>query len=170
MPFVTIGKIVKTRGLKGEVKVLSETSFPEKFKTRKRLFLGKTETDAVLFEVDSARIQDDFVFLAFKGIDSLEKAEPLLGSTIFLDEREMAKPRRNEAFIHELIGLTVVNEALEPLGVVSNVFNYPSCDSYEIQLEADRSKTILIPALEEFIASVDLQNRKVIVRRFEEFL
>ncbi|MDW8466932.1 MAG: hypothetical protein RML35_12390 [Chloroherpetonaceae bacterium] len=75
MELYLVGRILKPHGIKGAVKVQSETSFPEKFKSRRWLYLGKSSGEAQKVEVQSARLASQAVILKLKGIESPEEAE-----------------------------------------------------------------------------------------------
>ncbi|KER10889.1 MAG: hypothetical protein HY22_01545 [[Candidatus Thermochlorobacteriaceae] bacterium GBChlB] len=171
MELFLVGRVVKARGLHGEVKIEPMTSFPEKFKTRKKLYIGTTAADAVLIEVVKATIAANGIYLTFNGVSTPEAADHLRGKCLFVDEKNLGKLGKDEAFIHDLIGLDAVNEQGKAIGKVANVMNMPSCDVYEIETTKNfGGKRVMVPAIAEFIAEVDLAQRRVVVKRFEEFL
>ena len=70
MEFFRVGKIVNTHGLKGEVKVMPETSDVNNYKRYGTVFI-----DGVEREIQSVKFQKDRVILKLEGIDSIEEAE-----------------------------------------------------------------------------------------------
>ncbi len=167
MELFIVGRVLKPHGVRGEVKIQVETSFPEKFKSRKRLYVGKTAAEATPIEVVSARRAKFTFLLKFKGIDSPEVAEKLRNHWLFIDETQLTKLGENEAYIHELVGLQALDTSGNTVGTVTDVIELPTCDAYEICIG---SKSVLIPAIEEFIEEVNLSKKCVVVKRFEEFL
>lgn len=162
-----IGRIVKIKGLKGEVKVALETDFPERLKTRKILWIGVSPDTAVEIKVKSVSIVHGAATYRFIGIDSPEQAKVLVGKSLFVAESDLPKLKGDRAYIHELIGLRVASGETE-IGKLTDVIKAPSTDVYEISL-AD-GKKILMPAISEFIEEVNLTNGCVKVKRYEEFL
>ncbi len=162
-----IGRIVKIRGLKGEVKVILETDFPERLKARKTLWIGNTPDSAVEIHVKSVSIAPDSATYRFVGIETPEQAKPLVGKSLFVAESDLPKLNGDIAYIHELIGLRV-NSGETEIGKLTDVMKMPASDVYEILLTS--GKKILIPAIAEFIEEVNLTNGYVKVKRYEEFL
>lgn len=162
-----IGRIVKVKGLKGEVKVILETDFPERLKTRKKLLIGTMPDAATEIAVKSVSIASDSATYRFVGIDTPEQAQTLLGKSLFVAESDLPKLKGDVAYIHELIGLRVVSGETE-IGKLTDVIKAPSTDVYEVSLTNE--KKILMPAISEFIEEVNLTNGYIKVKRYEEFL
>lgn len=162
-----IGRIVKIKGLKGEVKVALETDFPERLKARKTLWIGNAPDTAIEIKVKSVSITPDAATYRFVGIDMPEQAKTLVGKRLFVAESDLPKLKGDMAYIHELIGLRVHSGETE-IGKITNVIKVPSNDVYEISLA--NGKKILMPAISEFIEEVNLTNGCVKVKRYEEFL
>lgn len=101
---VIIGKVLKPHGLKGEIRVFSISSFPERFKLLKKVYLS-LESKTELFEVESARFHKSFILLKLKGIEKAEDVEKWRGAEILINEEEIFKKSDNFYYYHELIGL-----------------------------------------------------------------
>lgn len=71
--YITVGEITATFGVRGEVKVIPYTDFPERFEKTRKFFLNK---DGLLREVwiERAAIREKDVILKIKGIDTPEEA------------------------------------------------------------------------------------------------
>ncbi|MCS6988822.1 MAG: ribosome maturation factor RimM [Chloroherpetonaceae bacterium] len=164
-----VGRIVKTRGLKGEVKATLSTDFPERLKKRKKLWIGKTPDDIVQIEVKSVVVAPTFALYRFVGVETPEQAEKLVGKRLFVSENDLPKLSGDVAYIHELIGLMVLADE-KPIGKLVDVFKAPANDVYVIALDGENEKRILMPAVAEFIEEVNLTNGFVKVKRYEEFL
>ncbi|NTV45925.1 MAG: 16S rRNA processing protein RimM [Chlorobiales bacterium] len=162
-----VGRIVKPRGLKGEVKVLIVTDFPESFKQRKSYFVGKNEKSAKLMRVVSASLSGGFAFLRFAEINTPEDADALKGSWLYIEESQLMPLEEGKAYQHQLIGLDVFDDQGVCRGKLSAVLHMPASDVYEVDSDG---KKILIPAVSEFVEDVDFVQRKVLIRRFDEFL
>lgn len=161
------GCILKPKGLKGELKVLPETDFPESFLQRKLLFVGATERSAVERRVAGATLQNGFVLLRFYGIDSREDAESIVGERIYITEDDLIPLPPDTAYIHDLVGLRVLDEDCREIGVIRDVLKLPAHEVYEI---AAGDKIVLVPAIEEFVVETDLEKGEMTIRRFDEFL
>jgi len=162
-----IGQIVKVKGLKGEVKVALETDFPERLKQRKKLWIGNTPDTATPIEVRSVSIAPTVATYGFVGIETPEQAQKLVGKRLFIETTDLPKLKGDVAYIHELIGLTVLN-GKSSIGTLTDVIKIPSNDVYEVSLNS--GKKILMPAISEFIEEVNLTEGYIKVKRHEEFL
>ncbi|NTU97163.1 MAG: 16S rRNA processing protein RimM [Chlorobiaceae bacterium] len=167
MELYITGVILKSRGLQGEVKVEIVTDFPETFLSRKTYYAGRTEESAVRLQVRRAALASGFAWLMFKGIDTLEEAGKLTGWKLFVEEAELVPQPEGRAYIHELVGMRVLDRNRSEVGIVTDVMCMPANDVYEVQ--AGRKK-VLIPALGEFIDEISVDGRYMVVSRFDEFL
>jgi len=161
------GIVLKPKGLKGELKVQPVTDFPESFLTRREYYIGKSPEEAVVRKVRSAKFQQGFAWLMFEGIESREAAEAAAGLRLYVTGDTLEPMPDDRAYLHDLIGLEVVDEAEGRVGVISNVLQMPAQDVYEIDTGG---KKVLVPAVEEFITEIDLDKGIVTLRRFSEFL
>ncbi|HHT92380.1 MAG TPA: 16S rRNA processing protein RimM [Clostridiaceae bacterium] len=155
-----IGKIVNAHGIRGELKVLPETEDPNRFKKLKKVWIEK---DSALkeYEYQSSRILDNVILLALKDVDTRDKALNLKGAYISVSREDAIKLPEGRYFIADLIGCTVYEHTGEILGKVKDVFETGSNDVYDVV--NDEGKSILVPALEKVVKSIDVENRKIIV-------
>lgn len=162
------GTILRPKGLKGEVKVLPVTDFPERFLSRKTYYVGRTDNDALMRTVVRASLSKGFAWLVFEGAESREAAEALRGMHLYIEEPELERMPEGRAYLHELIGLDLVDAIGSKRGVVSDVQQMPAHEVYEVTMIDGR--VILLPAIEEFIEEIDTGKGRMVVPRFEEFL
>jgi 16S rRNA processing protein RimM len=161
------GIVLKPKGLKGELKVQPVTDFPESFLKRRKLYIGKTPEEAVLRNVQSAKLRQGFVWIVFEGVGTREEAEAVAGYRLFVTAEELESLPDDRAYLHELIGLEALDETGAKIGVVSDVLQMPAHDVYEIETGG---RKVLVPAVEEFVDEIDLRKGILVLRRFSEFL
>ena len=167
MDLYLTGIVLKPKGLKGELKVQPVTDFPESFLKRRELFIGKTPDDATQHRVLSAKLNQGFAWIVFEGIGTREAAEAVAGYQLYVT-RDLLEPLPDDrAYIHDLIGLEVLDENGGRIGTVSDVLEMPAHDVYEIETGGRR---VLVPAVEEFVEEIDLRKGVMVLRRFSEFL
>lgn len=160
------GIIRKPRGLKGELKVEVVTDFPETFLTRKRYYVGCSPEAVAVYLVRSVVLAAPFVWFFFDGIDSLEKAQKLVGANLYVTAAELVEQPPGRAYRHEIIGMTVLDRQRQVIGVVRDVLSMPAHEVYEVQAG---ERKILLPAIEEFVESFNLVDRTIVVPRYAEF-
>ncbi len=167
MELYRTGIILKPKGLHGELKVEVITDFPESFLSRKRYYVGKSVTSVTPLVVKKAAISAGFAWLFFNGVDSVEKAETLIGYSLFIEETQLLPQPENRAYLHEIIGMQVLDRQRNVVGFVTNVLAMPAHEVYEV-LVGD--KKILLPAIEEFVEEFNLAGQFMVIPRFDEFL
>ncbi len=65
--FITIGKIVNTHGIKGELKIYPLTDNLERFKQLHKVYIEEKETNVL-----NCKLQSKRVILKIEGIDTIE--------------------------------------------------------------------------------------------------
>ena len=162
-----VGTIVKAIGIAGEVVVHPMTDFPARFRNLRILWLGADSGSASEARIEKAVVSARGIRLKLKGIDDRNAAERLRGRILFVDEAHRAKLPKGQYFVHDVLGLAVREEGGTDLGTVADVLRYPASDVYVVR--GDRGE-ILIPAVKEFVQSVDLGARTMTVRLIEGML
>ncbi len=158
--FLAIGKITRTHGVKGEVKVEPLTDDPQRFKKLKTVFL---ERDGVLqkYAVERVKFFKQLVILKLAGIDDMNTAETLKGLYLKVDRENAVKLPEYSYFICDLIGCTVVEENGGVLGILAEVLQAGSNDVYLVKGKG--GKEILIPALKSVVKRVAPEEKEITV-------
>ena len=161
LEYFTIGKIVNTHGVRGEVKVLPETDDITRFSRLKKVRV-KLRGTVSEYEVERGRGQGTTALLKLKGIDTPEAAALLKGAELEIHRSEAIKLPKDQWFIGDLIGCFVYEEDGTCLGKVVNVLQTGSNDVYEVKDEQER--TILIPALKQVVLDVNIEEARILVK------
>ena len=159
LEYLSIGQIINTHGLRGEVKVYPLTDDISRFEKLKEAYVEENE-GLVKYKVESIKFLRSTVAVKLKGIDSEEAANKLRGSYIKVDRKSAVKLPKDSYFICDLIGLEVYDEKGLLIGTVKDVLQTGSNDVYVIQ---SSGKDILIPALKDIVKKIDLENKKILV-------
>ncbi len=159
-----VGTIVKAIGIAGDVVVKPMTDFPERFRRLKVLWIGAESCAVTEAGIEKAAVSGRGIRLKLRGIDDRNAAERIRGKILFIEEARAVKLPPGEYFIHDVLGLSVRDEGGGDLGTVADVLRYPASDVYVIR--GNRGE-ILLPAVKEFVRSVDLGTRTMVVRLIE---
>lgn len=157
---ITIGKVVKPFGVKGEMKIEPMTDFPERFSKLSRVYLVSPAGKEIIREIRAVRYSGRAPFLLFTGYDSPEKAKELNGWLIKVPEEEAVPLPEGSYYRFELIGMEVFSESGEKLGEIVDIFETGSNDVYV--LKKGRKETY-IPATREIIKQVDRAEKRMII-------
>ncbi|CUH95624.1 hypothetical protein P22_1698 [Propionispora sp. 2/2-37] len=155
---ISIGKIVAPHGVRGDVRVLPLTDFPDRFEKLAKVRLD----DGRCFSVTGMKYHKKFILLKFRGIESMNDAEPLRGKLIQVTTDELVVLPEGHYYHFQIIGLRVYNEAAEYLGDVTDILETGSNDVYVAEQKGQRP--ILIPALKKVVREIDIPGGKMIVR------
>jgi len=169
--FVTIARVAKTQGRKGEVAATLFTDFPERFQTRRRLFAlcesgsGQARgsiSPVVAEQRRELQLEDHWfhkgmVVLKFAGVDSISDAEGLVGCEIQVPRSERAELGSDEFYVSDLAGCMVTDSGQE-IGRIRNV-QFGSGEAPLLVIQG--AKELLVPFAAAYIEKVDLKQRRV---------
>ncbi|CAK9140137.1 unnamed protein product [Ilex paraguariensis] len=182
--FVEIGYISSVHGLQGEVRVKGRTDFPElRFSKPGRRWLrqqvsGREKIQVVdLVEGRGQSGQKGWI-VKFSEVDTADKAQLLVGSTMLVMEEERPALAEDEFYSRDLIGMRVIlKETGEPVGTVANIFNTGASDLLHVMLNSHRDRDdgngrpaselsasgplVWVPFVEAIIPHVDMNKREM---------
>ena len=164
MDLFAIGEIVKTRGLRGCLKVLCYVETKNISSDLKFVYIEQTSGQNNRFEIKKIDISGNVVFIELEGIPDVESAKSFVGRKVFLPENMQEKLPEGEYYWRDIIGLDVYSEDDKYIGKIESVFPTGSNDVYVCK-HADRE--ILLPAIADVIRKIDINNRVMIVRLLE---
>lgn len=163
--YYLVGKIVNTQALRGEVRVMATTDFPEeRFKIGAILAIFNGNKLVENVEVDGHRLHKNFNLLHFKGKDNINDVEKFKGFDLKVagTEREADELDENEFYYDDIIGLEVYTTDEIYLGKVREITSLPSNDVWAIQ-RPNKGKDILIPYIEDIVLEIDLDDNRVVI-------
>ncbi|MGH2066362.1 ribosome maturation factor RimM [Aerococcus urinaeequi] len=163
--YYLVGKIVNTQALRGEVRVMATTDFPEeRFKIGAILAIFNGNKLVETVEVDGHRLHKNFNLLHFKGKDNINDVEKFKGFDLKVagTEREADELDENEFYYDDIIGLKVYTTDEIYLGKVREITSLPSNDVWAIQ-RPNKGKDILIPYIEDIVLEIDLDDNRVVI-------
>ena len=158
--YLEIGQIVNTFGIKGMVKVKPFTDNIERFSNLKKIYI-KNKSGQTEYKIQEVKYHKNMVLIKFEGIENPEQADLLRNSYLIVD-RETEEPLEpGRYYIVDMIGLDVFTDDNEYLGKLEDIYNTGSNDIYVVKNEL--GKQVLLPAIEDVIKNIDMDNKKVIV-------
>lgn len=146
--YLEAGKIVNTHGIAGEVKILPWADNAEFLLCIRTFYMGGRE-----LKVTKSRVHKGCLIAKLEGIDEVNAAMLLKNKTVLIN-REEAPIGEGRFFIADIIGAKVVSDEGEELGELAEVLDLPAGNVYVVK----GGREILIPAVDEFIMSTDVEN------------
>lgn len=167
METISIGRIVKPHGVRGEVKILSSSDFiMDRLKKNAVVYLsknGKAEEKKVL----SARMHQEMVLAKFEGIASMDDAEVWRDAEVLVDKKSI--PNLKDGFyFFQLKGLEAYSEDNERIGVVTEIVE--TFANNNLRIKKDDGKECLVPYVKAFVKEVNLDEKKIIIKVIEGLL
>ena len=164
MEFLEVGKIINTHGLRGDVKIVTWTDYPEDFEEIDRVYIRRKTGDEVL-NITNVKYQKNNIIVKFKEIADINEAEKYKNLVVYADRDDLPELEEGAHYIADLIGLTVVDEADEIIGELVDVFNTGANDIYDVKRSG--KKNLLLPVIDEVVKNIDLENKKITVHVME---
>ena len=159
---IAIGIIRKPHGVRGEASVEAWTGSLDRFTEVSNVTLvSPDEREKRDVTIESVRVHGDRALLKFSGIESPEDVDALRGWTLEIPDDAAKKLEEDEYFLHDLIGMKLVDESGAEKGVVT--------DAYEggggTLLEVTRGKRKFdLPFASEICVKIDVAAKTITVR------
>lgn len=164
MDLLEVGKIVNTHGLRGEVKVVPWTDYPEVFEDIEYVYI-KRKDDYERLDVKGIKYQKGNIIIRFPQIQDINEAEKYKNQVLYAEREALGELPDGVYYIADLIGLEVVKEDGEKIGKIADVINTGSNDIYDVKREGQ--KNLLLPVIDEVVLNIDLENKQVTVHLME---
>lgn len=162
-----MGKVLRPHGLRGVLRIKSYARGPSSFKKGQSIFLRPPNGGDEIYTLSSLKPHKNIFLMKLKEIRSIDQAERLRESDIFVLEKDLEKKKEDEFYWFELIGLRVFLTTGEYLGKIEHILETGSNDVYVIKKEG---KEILVPAIHDVVKNIDLRKREMIIEPIEGLL
>ena len=157
-PKICVARIGAAHGVHGAVRLWTFTEDPFAVKRYGPL---STKDGARSFEVAHAREAKGFLVATLKGVTTRNEAERLNGLELYVAREKLPATDEGEYYHADLIGLSAVTEAGEPVGRVIAIHNFGAGDIIEIA--PSQGPTMLLPFTNAVVPTVDIAGGRVVV-------
>ncbi|MDZ7672634.1 MAG: ribosome maturation factor RimM [Halanaerobiales bacterium] len=158
---VTLGKITKNQGNKGELRVAPYTDDLRRFELLESVYLvNPNQGEKTKKIIEDMWYHKSFVILKLQGIDDIGEALKYRNYEVMIKEDELLPLAEDEYYIEDLIDLEVMLLDDSRLGKVINVLDTKGTD---ILVVKDQKKEYMIPMSKEYIKEIDLENNKIYI-------
>ncbi len=165
-----VGKIVNTHGIRGEVRVVSSTDFPEeRYQKGSTLYIfKKNATEPIEVVVASSRQHKNFYLLTFVGHETIEKVEGYKEGVLKVSDEQLGALDEGEYYYHEIIGCTVSTAGGEELGVIKEILSPGANDVWVVKEKS--GKELLIPYIDDVVKEINVDAKSIIIEPMEGLL
>ncbi|MBR5659462.1 MAG: 16S rRNA processing protein RimM [Lachnospiraceae bacterium] len=150
-----VGVITTTHGVFGEVKVFPTTDEARRFDDLKTAVL-KYRNGEMDVHIVGVKYFKNLVILKLEEITSVEQARLYRNAELYVRREDAVPLEEGEYYIGDLIGLSVVTDEGKTLGTLTDVMETGANDVYIVT--TPEKKEILLPAIDECILDIDLEN------------
>lgn len=166
--FIICGRIGRAVGLKGECAVRWSSGLSP-VEIGDEIFLGAPEEKSLkAYEVAALRRQGRFYVLRLKGVEDRNAAQGLTNLDVYVSKAGLPTLGDGEYYCYQLVGLRVVTEDGRELGRIEQIFTAGENDVYQVR--SDDGDELMIPATDEVVISIDLDEKRVVIKPLEGML
>jgi 16S rRNA processing protein RimM len=167
--FITLARVVKTQGRRGEVAAEVHSDAPGRFAAgMKLLALLKLGDSRRELEVEDIWPHKGLLVLKFRGVDSMSDAELLIGSELQVPGAQRAALEPGWNYVSDLIGCTVLDHARD-IGRIEDV-QFGAGEAPLLVIANGAGKNFEVPFAEAYLEAVDVAQHQVRVNLPEGML
>jgi 16S rRNA processing protein RimM len=164
--WLNVGKIVNTHGIRGEVRVISRTDFPEeRYKIGNTLYVDMG-SEQIPVTIEAHRKHKQFDLLMFEGLENINDVERFKGQLLKVPKEQSVSLEEGEFFYHDIIGCSVFTVEGEELGKVKEILSPGANDVWVVKRKGFGSD-ILIPYIPSVVKTVDIDAQKISIEPLE---
>jgi 16S rRNA processing protein RimM len=159
---VAIGQIVKSFGVKGDVRVKSLSDVPGRFEGLREVTIETPSGKTIETVVSRVRKDLDSYVIGLEAWSSPEEAAAYRGSLLKIPEDQVPVLPEGQYYEFQLIGMAVQDEQGHPLGTLEEIME---TGSHPVFVVRGAGREWLVPGRQAVIASMDMVQRSMTVRR-----
>lgn len=165
---VVIARIVKARGIRGDVACDLETDFPERFQSLDRVTVQMPDERRLVLALENHWFHKGRVILKFEGYDTMTAAEELVGGRLVISEADGLELEEDEFYEYQVVGADVVTISGEKVGIVTRLMRTGGTDL--LVIEAESGREILVPFADDICTEIDVKARRITINPPEGLL
>ena len=154
--YLTIARIRKVQGRRGEVGAEILTDFPERFRPGSTVLVYcRGERHSLVLE--NSWFHKGLVILKFGGVENITAAETFVGAEVLIPREERFPLPAGTVYVADLIGCAVLENG-QRLGTVAAVEETGATPLLQVLTTAGE---ILVPYAQEFCTAVDVEKKEI---------
>jgi len=161
MELFAIGKIVKTSGLRGRLKVVSYMESHDTLRSLEEVYIRRGNDTKGPFTLKHILVREKYFLVDMEGVEDTGKARAFVGCHMLISSNKLRKLPEDVYYWRDITGLKVITENGHVLGSITSVFPTGSNDVYVC---SGGEREILLPGIAEVIRTIDIERGIMIVR------
>lgn len=168
MEYFRVGRIVNTFGIKGEIKVIADTDFPEeRFAKGEVLTILDGDTAVRKVTVEDSRLSKGTYIISFEEIKNINDVEKFKAMWLAIDKKQQQDLDDHEYYYHEIIGLKVRTTEGNEIGTIKDILGLGSNDVWVIKRNKPKTADALIPYIKDVVKEVNVEDGYVLIELME---
>jgi len=159
METISIAKVLKPQGIKGELKCQVLTEKVDIFSNLNSVICENKEINVI-----SSNYRLGYVYIMLENINSIEQADKFRNKTFYIPKSEYGELGQDNYFIEDLIGLEIKDQNKQRLGEVLDIENYGASD---ILFVKEKFCAYSVPFIAKVVLEVNMQEKYIIVSKEE---
>ncbi|MFM8369568.1 MAG: ribosome maturation factor RimM [Chloroflexota bacterium] len=152
--YLAIGYLRRPHGVQGEIIMDLHTDFPDRIKSGRKVYIGEKYES---FTIGSARVHANGLLIKLRGFDSPETAGRFRNQWVYVKSSEVPALPEGQHYKHEMIGLTVMTDDGNKLGILNEVLETGANDVYVVIKE--NGKEVLLPAIPDVVIELNMDDK-----------
>ncbi|AXY25698.1 ribosome maturation factor RimM [Suicoccus acidiformans] len=162
-----IARIVNTYGIRGELKLLSDTDFPEKRFAKGETAFIEAHAEMIPVTIEHARQHKGAYIVKFAEFDNINDVERFKEGHLSISADQQEELAEDSFYYHEIIGLDVITETGRDLGTIKDILALGSNDVWVVKRREPGKRDALIPYIDDVVKKVDLEQNVVEIELME---
>ena len=161
---IIVGKVIGARGIKGQLKIRSESDNPNRFTTNTEIFIDNKKYTINKVDNDEKK---QLIYINITNINDRNSAEKVIGELIKVPISSLPNlSDKNTYYYFQIIGLDVMDESNNKIGIVADIMPNVNNDNYIIK--TSDNKELIIPSKSEWIKKIDICNNiiKIVLPKY----
>ena len=153
-----LGYIVKTHGTKGQLIFHLDVDYPEDYEEIDSVFV-EIKGELIPYFVELFNLQKQSrVIVQLEGVDTMEKAQALVGTSLFMPLEALDELEEGQFYYHEIQGYEILDKNLGILGTVRDVYSVATQNLIAFDYQGVE---VLIPITDGIVLEADRANKQV---------
>jgi 16S rRNA processing protein RimM len=158
---IALGKIKKAHGVRGEASVESWTEYERFEEISEVTLVSPDETQTRAATIENVRENRGRALIKFSGIETPEEMQTLREWTIEIPETQARKLDPDEYFLHDLVGLQLVDREGNDRGQVIDVFE--GGGGLLLTVRRGDGKEYDVPFAAAICVDIDVKKKRILV-------
>ncbi len=158
--FITIARIARTRGNRGEVLADLYTDFPDRFNLLREVWLAPENGRRQLLGLENSWEHKGRRVLKFAGVDSIGAAEAYVGCWVEIPAEQAMPLPEGTYYDHDLVGCSVQDLSGNRIGIVVEVLHIAGNSQLVVK---HLERELLIPAVDSICVKVSTKEKQILI-------